>query len=89
MCYLWRTVTGWREEPAHQVGSRRLEMSTFFLGFGRMNLLEGSSKDTFSMWRFRTGGTFSGRSCLEMMAADTDQENKIILLCSLQSECQI
>jgi hypothetical protein len=24
-------VTGSREEPAHQVGSRRLEMSTFFL----------------------------------------------------------
>ena len=52
-------------------------MSTFFLGFGRMNLLEGSSRVTFSMWRFRTGGTFSGRSCLEMMAADRDQENKM------------
>ena len=51
-------------------------MSTFFLGFGRMNLLEGSSRVTFSMWRFRTGGTFSGRSCLEMMPVDRDQEKK-------------
>lgn len=65
----------WREKPARQVGSRRLELSLPTCAFSHRNLLAGSSRATFSMWCCKMGGTSLGGPCSEMIPADRDQEN--------------
>ena len=84
-------MTGSREEPDHQIGSRGLEMSTFFLCLSRKQTNKQTNKKQKQTNKkpcyksvpgppsaFRIRGIYSGWPCLEMMHAESIQENKIL-----------
>lgn len=76
-CADWQSVRRWREKPAWQVGSRRLELSLPTCAFSHRNLLAGSSRATFSMWCCKMGGTSLGGPCSEMIPAQRSGKHKV------------